>query len=85
MVRGPNSKHIGPWSTDLEPCFGDSLSRFKLRGSRLGDAGPGLLGLVARSETNWAEGMGRVLAGLAARTADRDGAVEAETDKFIQK
>ena len=49
------------------------------------DAELGLLGLVARSETNWAEGMGRVLAGLAARTADRDGAVEAETDKFIQK
>ena len=63
----------------------DSISRLKLRGSRLVDAGPGLLWLVAEDGSNWAEGMGRVLAGLAARTADRDGAVEAETDKFIQK
>ena len=68
----------GPWSED-------SVSRLKLRGSRLVDAEVGLLGLVARSETNWAEGMGRVLAGLAARTSGGDGAVEAETDKFIQK
>ena len=42
MVRGPRSKHQGPWSTDLEPCFGDSVSRFKLRGSRLVDTGPGV-------------------------------------------
>ena len=48
-VRGPRSKHQGPWSTDLEPCFGDRVSRLKLRGSRLVDAGPVLLGLVAGS------------------------------------
>ena len=68
MVRGPRSRHLGPWSTGLEPWIVDSVSRLKLRGSRLVDAELGLLGLVARSETNWAEGMGRVLAGLAART-----------------
>jgi len=38
-VRGPRSRHIGPWSTDLEPRIVDSVSRFKLRGSRLLDAG----------------------------------------------
>ena len=68
VVRGQRSKPIGPWSTDLEPWVVYSVSRFKLRGSRLVDAGAGLLGLVARSETNWAEGIGRVLAGLAAWT-----------------
>ena len=41
MVRGPRSKHIGPWFTDLEPRIVDSVSRLKLRGSRLVDAGPG--------------------------------------------
>ena len=40
-VQGPRSKHIGPWSTDLEPRIVDSISRFKLRGSRLVDAEPG--------------------------------------------
>ena len=44
MVRGPRSKHQGPWSTDLEPWIVDSVSRFKLRGSRLVDAEPGYLG-----------------------------------------
>ena len=57
---------MGPWSTDLEPCLGDSLSRLKLRGSRLVDAEPGLLGLVAGSGSNWLEGVGLYLAGLAA-------------------
>ena len=33
---------------------------FKLRGSRLVDAGPGLLGLVAGSGANWGEGWGLV-------------------------
>ena len=47
------------------------------------DAELGLLGLVARSETNWAEGMGRVLAGLAARTADRDGLVKSTESDFV--
>ena len=35
---------------------GDSVSRFKLRGSRLGDAEPGLLWVFARSRSNWVEG-----------------------------
>jgi hypothetical protein len=68
MARGPRSKHIGPWSTDLEPWIVDSVSRFKLRGSRLVDAEPGLVGLVARSETNWVEGWGVGLAVIVART-----------------
>ena len=55
-VRWPGSRHIGPWSTDLEPRIVDSVSRFKLRGSRLVDAGPGLLGVFARSRSNWVEG-----------------------------
>ena len=55
------------WQASRLACR-KSVSRLKLRGSRLVDAELGLLGLVARSETNWAEGMGRVLAGLAART-----------------
>ena len=42
----------GPWS-------GDSVSRLKLHGSPLVDAGPVLLGLVAGSGLNWVEG-GRV-------------------------
>ncbi len=49
------------------------------------DTKPGLLAQVAGYGANWVEGMGRVLAGLAARTLGGDGAVEAETDKFIQK
>ena len=43
-VRGPRSKRPGPWSTDLEPRIVDSASRFKLRGSRLVDAEPGVTG-----------------------------------------
>ena len=35
-----------PWSTDLEPWIVDSVSRFKLLGSRLGDAGLGYWGWV---------------------------------------
>ena len=31
-----------PWTTDLEPWIVDSISRFKLRGSRLVDAEPGV-------------------------------------------
>ena len=34
----------------------DSVSRLKLHGSRLVDAGPGLLGLVAGYGANWVEG-----------------------------
>ena len=55
-VRGPSSKQIGPWSTDLEPRIGDSVSRLKLRGSRLAGAEPGLLGLVAGYGSIWVEG-----------------------------
>ena len=72
-VRGPRSKHIGPWSTDLEPLILDSVSRFKLRGYRLVDGGPGLLGMVAGSGANWVEGVGRVLGVLAARPSEGDG------------
>ena len=36
----------------------DRVPRFKLRGSRLVDAEPGLLGLFAGSRSNWAEGWG---------------------------
>ena len=42
-VRGPSSKQIGPWSTDLEP--------------RIMGFGSGLLGLVAGFGTNWLEGL----------------------------
>ena len=76
MVRAPGSKHIGPWSTDLEPWVVDSVSRLKLRGSRLVDAEPGLLGLVAGSGSIWVKG-GLDWPGLAARTEDGDGWVAA--------
>ncbi len=36
----------------------------RLEASRLVDAGPGLLGVVARSRSIWLEGVARVLAGL---------------------
>ena len=39
-------------ATDLESPIKDRVSRLKLRGSRLQDAEPGLLGLVARSGSN---------------------------------
>ena len=58
MVQGPGSKHLGAWSTGLEPWIVDRVPRFKLRGSRLVDAEPGLLGLFAGSRSNWAEGWG---------------------------
>ena len=60
-----------------------SLSRLKLRGSRLVDTEPGLLWLVAEDGSNWADGMGRVLAGLAARTADRDALVKSTESDFV--
>ena len=47
------------------------------------DAGSGLLGLVAGSGSIWVEGMGRVLAGLAAETADRDGLVKSTESDFV--
>ena len=83
MVRGPRSRHIGPWSTDLKPRIADIVPRLNLRGSRFVDAEPGLLGLIARSETNWFEGVGRTLVGLAARSWDGDGKVAAELSFFI--
>ena len=83
MVRGPSSKQIGPWSTDLAPRIGDSVSRLQLRGSRLAGAEPGLLGLVAGSGSNWVEGVGRMFAVLAARTEGGDGWVEAVGSVFF--
>ena len=62
----------GPWSTDFAPRVVDRVSRLKLHGSRLVDTEPGLLGLVARSGANLIDGVGRVLAGLAARTNGGD-------------
>jgi hypothetical protein len=72
-VRGPGSKHQGPWFTDLGPWSGDSVSRLKLRGCRLVDAGPGLLGLVAGYGLNWVEGAGGMLGVLAAQPCGGDG------------
>jgi hypothetical protein len=83
MVRGPRSKHIGLWSTDLEPRIVGLESRFKLSGSRLVGAGPGLLKLVAGSGSNWVEGVGRMFAVLAARTEGGDGWVEAVGSVFF--
>ena len=56
LVRGPRLKDIGPWSTDLKP--------------RIVGLGSGLLGLFAGSRSNWFEGWGRMLAGLAAQSSD---------------
>ena len=61
----------------------DRDSRLELRGSRLADAGPGLPGMVARSGSNKVEGVGRVLAGLAARTLGGDGWEEAAKGYFV--
>ena len=44
LVQGPRSKHIVPWSTDLEP--------------RIVDLGSGMLGLVSGYGSNWLEGWG---------------------------
>ena len=56
---------------------------FKLRGCRLVDAEPGLLGLVARSGSIWVEGWGHMFGVLAARADGGDGWVEAEWYFFI--
>ena len=66
MVRGPRFKHIGPWSTDIEPRIVDTVPMFKLHGSRLVGAGSGLLGMVAGYGSNWVEGAGGMLGVLAA-------------------
>ena len=42
-----------------------------------------LLGMVARSGSNKVEGVGRVLAGLAARTLGGDGSVKAAKSSFV--
>ena len=60
MVRGPRSKHIGPWSTDLEPRIGGLGSRFKLRGSRLAGAEPGYLGKLLDLDRIGSRGWGVV-------------------------
>ena len=46
MLRELQSMQKGPWSTDLEPRIVDTVPMFKLRGSRLVDAEPVLLGLA---------------------------------------
>ena len=56
---------------------------FKLRGSRLVDAEPGLLGQFARFGSLWIEGAGRRFGVLAARADGGDGWVEAEWYFFI--
>ena len=83
MVRGPRPKQKGPWSTDLQPRIVDNLSRFKLRGSRLGGAGPGLLGLVDGSESNWVEGWGLCLEVVLPRTSGGDGWVEVKANNRL--
>ena len=55
-----------------------------LRGSRLVDAEPGLLGLVAGYGSVWFEGWGRMLGGvLAACTFGDNGRFEASLSKII--
>ena len=83
VVRGQRSKPIGPWSTDLEPWVVYSVSRFKLRGSRLVDAGPGLLGLVDGSGLIRVEGWGRGFGVLARQTCGGDGLVEVVGSDFV--
>ena len=62
-VRGQRSKPIGPWSTDLEPRIVDSISRCKLRGFPLLDAGPGVTGDGCRIWIESGRGVGRMLGG----------------------
>ena len=83
MVRGPRSKHLDPWFTQLEPWVVYSVSRFKLRGSRHVDAGAGLLGLVDGSGLIRLDGVGRVLVGLARQTCGGDGLVEVVGSDFV--
>ena len=61
----------------------DRGSRFKLRDSRLVDAGPGLLGMVARSRSNRVEGVGRWFGVAVARTEGGDGKAEAVKRNFV--
>jgi len=49
--------------TAFGPRSGDSVSRLKLRGSRLVDAEPGLLGQVAKSRSIWLEGVEPMIGG----------------------
>ena len=57
------SRHIGAWSTDLEPRIVDSVSKFKLRGSRLPVADPGVTGAGCRIWSELVCGVGLGLAG----------------------
>ncbi len=82
-VRGPSSKQIGPWSTDTEPWSEDSISRFKLRGSRLVDAEPGLLGQFARFGSIWVEGWGVSSGWLLLGPWTGDGWVESVKRNFV--
>ena len=65
MDGGPRSKHIGPWSTDLEPCIVDRVPRFKLRGSRLEDAEQHYLGWLRDLDRRGSRGGGQVRGGRA--------------------
>ena len=62
-VRGPRSKQKGPWSTDLEPRIVYSVSRLKLRGSRLVDAGPGVTWDDCEIWIDLARGVGHMFGG----------------------
>ena len=53
----------GPWAVVQGQRLAAKGSRFKLRGSRLVDAEPGLLGLVARTGASWLEGVGAYVGG----------------------
>ena len=83
MVRGPRSKQKGPWSTDLEPRIVDRVSRFKLRGSRLVDAGPGVTWDGCWIWNELALGVGRRFGVVVPRNSDGDGLVAPLTSGFV--
>ena len=55
------------------------------RGARNGGLGRGLLRQIARSGSNWLEGVGPMLGVLAAWPADRDGWIPSFQVTFIQR
>ena len=84
MVRGPRSTHIGPWSTDLEPRIVDSVSRFKLRGSRLVVAGPGVTGDGCEIWIDLVRGVGEGLGWSCLGPRTGDGLVALLTSGFVR-
>ena len=70
LVQGPRSKHIVPWSTDLEP--------------RIVGLGSGMLGLVSGYGSNWLEGWGRMFGVLAARSSGGDKSTMAPTGYSVR-